>query len=417
MKKIMNDIRASHRHTIEIIFAILAALLFILLAKFAFGQQSISEKDVSRIAGGYTSDKINHALVIGIINGSNVQYFTYGEIEKGTGSKPSAQSVFQLGTVSCVYTTSLLSLFDEQGKVNLTDPIQNYFPQAVHIPVYQKIICSPPPEPIHYPTILNCYPDPMYHPKQIVLCDLSTHTSGLPETPFNLHENRKDAYANYSLDDLYRFLNSFRPNFQTGLHYEFSPLGIAMLANGFSWKFNTDFESLLKTNLLSPLQLPNTFITGNEEQRMQQIPGHDKKGKKMDDIKYGVMAPALSIHSSAEDLVKFVSANLYLKDSVMRSALRTTQQPKVAILYSKKLRDSYGGMGWMISPLKANSPSKIVWQSSAMNGYACYIGFVNESKTGVVVLSNSVQPVDEIGKKILLLLNAEIKSAGNPPGE
>src|SRR6185503_9743776 len=132
------------------------------------------------------------------------------------------------------------------------------------------------------------YPDPLYHPRQIVLCDLSTHTSGLPEMPFNLHENKKDAYGHYSLDDLYRFLNNFRPNFQTGLHYKFSPLGIAMIANGFAWKFNTDFETLLKINLLSPLQLYNTFISGNEEQHMLQISGHDKKGKKMNDIQYGI---------------------------------------------------------------------------------------------------------------------------------
>ena len=417
MKKIVKDIRTAHRHTIEIIVAILVAVMFILLAKFAFGQQPVSDKDVSRIANGYASAKNNHALVIGIVNGGTTQYFTYGETEKGNGSKPSPQSVFELGNVSGVFTTSLLSLFDGQHKVNLTDPVQNYFPQTVNIPVYQKIICQPSPEPIHYPTILNCYPDPTYHPKQIVLCDLSTHTSGLPEMPLNLNENKKDAYANYSLDDLYHFLNNFHPDFQTGLHYEFSPLGIAMIANGFAWKFDTDYETLLKTNLLSPLELSNTFITGSEEQRMQQIPGHDKKGKKMEDIQYGVMAPALSMHSNAGDLVKFVSANLDCRDSVLRSALQNTQQPKVAILYNKKLHDSYGAMGWMISPLKEKSSAKIVWQSSAVNGYACYIGFVNETKTGVVVLSNSVQPVDEIGKKILLLLNDQIKSNETAPSQ
>src|ERR1043165_4654807 len=104
---------------------------------------------------------------------------------------------------------------------------------------------------------------------------------------------------------------------------------------------------------------------------MQQLPGHDKKGRKMEDNQYGGMGPALSIHSNAEDLVKFVSANLDFKDSVISSALKNTQQRKVAILYNKKLRDSYGAMGWMLSPLKSNSSSRVVWQSSALNGYAC----------------------------------------------
>lgn len=423
MKKIVKDVGEPRRHTIELIITILVALLFNLSGKFALGQQSISEKGVSRITSSYTSNEKNHALVIGIINGSNVQFFTYGESEKGAGSKPTAQSVFELGTVSCVYTTSLLSLFDVEGKVNLTDPIQNYFPQTVYMPVYQEIICHPPPEPLDYPTILNCYPDPLYHPKQITLCDLSTHTSGLPELPFNLHDSRKDSYANYTLDDLYGFLNNFHPNFETGLHYEFSPLGIAMIANGFAWKFKTDFELLLRTNLLLPLQLSGTFITGTEEQRTQQIPGHDKKGRRIDDSQYGIMAAALSIHSNAEDLVKFVSANLStgllsenFNDSVMITALENTQQPKVAV-QNKKLHDSYAGMGWRINPLKENSSSKIVWQSSSMNGYACYIGFVNETKTGVVVLSNSAQSVDEMGKKIMLLLNAETRSVESSSNE
>ena len=333
---------------------------------------------------------------------------------------PTAQSVFGLGTFSCVFTTSLLSVLDEQGIVSLTDPVQDYFPSNVHIAAYLKYVCRPPSEPLYYPTLLNCFPDPLYHPSEITLCDLSTHTSGLPYLPFNLRENKKDDYSGFSLNDLYRFLNNSRPNSPSGAYYVFSPLGIALIANGLEWKLNADFEPILITSLLQPLQLNSTFIYGTEEQRMLQVPGYDKKNRRIEESEYGILAGSFGLHSSAEDLSSFVLANLSAQlpsessqDDVMNSALRNTQQPKVAILYNKEFSDSYARMGWIISPLKANTAPKVIWQSSSMNGYACYIGFVNETKTGVVVLSNSDQPVDKIGKNLLMLLNLQAKSAKN----
>ncbi|MBK6837380.1 MAG: hypothetical protein IPG90_03105 [Bacteroidetes bacterium] len=61
-------------------------------------------------------------------------------------------------------------------------------------------------------------------------------------------------------------------------------------------------------------------------------------------------------------------------------------------------------LGWKISPLGIEQ-QRIVWQGGSTGGFASYIGFVETSHTGVVILSNCSVPVDDFGKKILQMMN------------
>ena len=54
----------------------------------------------------------------------------------------------------------------------------------------------------------------------------------------------------------------------------------------------------------------------------------------------------------------------------------------------------------------------MVWQCSEKGGFASFIGFVKESQTAVVILSNTPNSVDDLGMKILKLLEpSNIKQA------
>jgi serine-type D-Ala-D-Ala carboxypeptidase/endopeptidase len=59
------------------------------------------------------------------------------------------------------------------------------------------------------------------------------------------------------------------------------------------------------------------------------------------------------------------------------------------------------GPGWFIVPVERGKPFKAIWHDGGTGGFRSVAGFVKETSTAVVVLSNSSRPVDGIGLKIV----------------
>ncbi|MBK9732847.1 MAG: serine hydrolase [Chitinophagaceae bacterium] len=391
-------------------------LPFLFSFGFVFSQDNL-QQSIDKIALPYANEKGNHALVIGLVTASGEQIYVYGETEKGNGVKPDSSSVFELGTITSVFTTSLLAVLESDHKIDLNDPVQNYFPESVMIPVYEEIICKPADQhPVNsendHHTVYYCFADPSYHPKHMLLCDLATNTSGLPVYPGNLKASLKSSnpFEGYSLTNLYSFLNNYRTSYPTGLVYKFSPLGIAMLGNGLAWKEGTTYESILQQEVLEPLMLQHTFITPTTIQQSKMLVGHDQKGKIVPPGIFDAMIPAIGLHSNVTDLLLFLKENLVLHHSAIQASLLNTQNPRVAIPDVKKLHGSYSALAWILSPVAVNSKVNMIWQQGTTSGCSSYIGFIRESNIGVVVLSNSANGVAEIGSNILKMIYKEQQS-------
>jgi len=423
MKPFTQHQRDIRRHLFELLVALLLVALLLLIGKLAIGQSPQYEK-VKSIVNNYVSDKHNDALIVGIINGDERHIYVYGETEKGNDTVPDPNSIFQIGTVTQVFTTSLLAEMQQEGKIEFTDPVQMYFPEGVKIPTYEKVICkqregsNSPMSP--NPTGYYCFVDPKFHPKQITLCDLASNTSGLPELPSNVHagKNAENPFANYTDNDFYSFLNKYNSNCVTGFTYQQSMTGVALLGKALANKMNINYEELLKENILGPLSLCNTTITLDEQQQKLFLKGHKSNGDFTSHWNYNALAPAGGLRSDANDLLSFLNANMSGLDQFLQGALRITHDPRLSITGDKNLVGSQTGMGWIITPVNTgNTVYQMIWCSSAQGGFASYLGMVETSKTGVVVLSNSANAVDDLGKKILELLNQQmnIPTIGTTP--
>ena len=92
-------------------------------------------------------------------------------------------TVFEIGSVTKVFTTAILADMVQRGEVKLDDPISKFLPATVHVPSRGG--------------------------KQITLLDLATQSSGLPRLPTNLKPaNMANPYADYSVQQLYDFLSA-----------------------------------------------------------------------------------------------------------------------------------------------------------------------------------------------------------------
>jgi CubicO group peptidase (beta-lactamase class C family) len=389
------------------------AMAFLLMPlSFLFVGGTIQKKSfIEKLAAEYVSDDANNALVIGIIRNGKQEVFTFGETERGNHKKPNANAIFELGTTSEVFTTSLLALLESEGKISSLEGVQDVLKGKMTIPFYQRIVCKPRPitdrDSYRFKTN-SCYPDPQDAPQMMVLCDLATHSAGLPTTPFADIFDPKNSFSTYSLDSLNRDVSELPTNQAFGYQYNYSMLGMGLLGEAMGIKTKKDYETLLKETILGPLSMTHTFTTPTGEQAALFLNGHNSKGKAVNHRNYNALTPAAGIRSSVPDLLTFLNANL-TPTTKFNIALGETHIPRLFTDHTNK--DYMIGWGWISKPMSDKSKKRLYWQCGEQGGFATFMGFNKESNIGVVILSNSANRTDDTGFKILEYLENAPKTA------
>lgn len=197
-----------------------------------------------------------------------------------------------------------------------------------------------------------------------MLCNLATHTAGFPPTPRNLKRwtHPKNPYVAYQQNELYNYLANHpsHPVISSfGIDYRHSLIGMALLGDVLSHKARTSFEDLLQQQVLSPLNLQDTYITPTYRQQSRLVQGHTKKGKEASPWRVEVLAPSIGVHSSMQDMMHFLSAHMSLSDSSWIPTMKLTQNHRNKIS-SKEHVNAQASLGWIIRPLSPQA--EMIWQ-------------------------------------------------------
>ncbi len=139
-------------------------------------------------------------IVVGVIEPTGRRVVSYGNLANGDPRTLDGDTIFEIGSVTKVFTSLLLADMVNRKEVTLDDPAAKYLPENVGMPVRSG--------------------------KSIALLDLSTHNSGLPPLPGNLKPE-----ADYSVDDLCQFLSGYTLTRDPGSEYEYSNLGAGLLGH------------------------------------------------------------------------------------------------------------------------------------------------------------------------------------------
>jgi len=143
----------------------------------------------------------------------------------GTAGEPQshpldADTVFEIGSITKVFTALLLADTVARGEVKLTDPVEKYLPAEGR----PKSVDNKP----------------------ISLLDLVTYTSGLPRLPTNFSpQDKANPYADYTVEQLYKFLSEYTPRYYPGSHYEYANLGFGLLGHVLALQAGRSYEELV----------------------------------------------------------------------------------------------------------------------------------------------------------------------------
>ena len=129
-------------------------------------------------------------------------------------------------------------------------------------------------------------------------------------------------------------------------------------------------------------------------QRERLAVGHSVQLRPVANWDLPTLAGAGALRSTVNDMLTFVEANLGLRESPTRTAIAVTHAPR---------RDFPApsmqiGLGWIT---RRGHGRELHWHNGGTGGYRSFLGFDLETQTGVVVLSNSGDSVDDLGFHLL----------------
>jgi len=105
------------------------------------------------------AENLGVGMVVGVIEPKGRRVVAYGSLAKDDKHPLNGDTVFEIGSMTKVFTSLVLMDTAQKGEVPLTDPVSKYLPASVKVPERNN--------------------------KKITLQDLSTQSSGLPRMPTN----------------------------------------------------------------------------------------------------------------------------------------------------------------------------------------------------------------------------------------
>lgn len=333
------------------LFSLVLILLALLPAKPALGENNLTDDEIKTILREYIdTDKLGVGIAVGIVDEHGTHIVCDGKLDNGTDADVNGDTLFEIGSITKVFTALLLQDMVDRGEMKLDDPVQKYLPKGVRMPTYNG--------------------------KQVTLLDLATHTSGLTRDVNNLSPpSWRNPYAGYTVEQLYDFLNHCHLQWQPGTRWEYSNLGFQLLGYVIALKAGTNYESLVVNRICRPLGMDSTRVAVMPELRSRLAVGHILPGYRVPDVDFSFLPGAGGLHSSVNDLLKFVSAWSGLTPSPLAPLMHRAEGFHTMTDGTKRR------LAW-------GSDATFFEHEGGTLGHATLLAFDVKTRQGIVVLSN-----------------------------
>lgn len=352
--------------------------LFILLVSFSFTGELKTDDLIKQSVDAYLNNPENTGVSIGIVKGDKEYYYSYGTTSNPANTNIDANSLFEIGSITKIFTSIILAQDVLQHKASLEDKVSRYFPD-----------------------ISNRELD------KVSLRDLVTHSSGLPRMATNFSASIKDEgnpYRSFGEQELKDYLSIATLNWEPGVKYLYSNVGVGLMGYILSQQHHLGYESLVQQKVCHPFGMYNTVMNFNGEQRKALALGHSNGNIVSNWDFQDATAGQGALRSSAKDMVKFIKMNLFPEQSPFKDAILLTQQ----LQFTDKNNGRQMGMGWHMGTFRNE---KYLEHTGGTGGYRSFICVLPESKMGIIVMSNSNNDVGALGSQILKMFYNNNKSS------
>lgn len=346
--------------------AITLAIIFFIKHRLAKAKdngdlQAELQKEADKL---FKHDLARDLAIVAIRDGKIIEHY---RSKDSAEPSISAKSIYEIGSISKVLTSSLLSILVSENRLSLDDNLQDLIGERFEL---------------------------AEHIKPITLRQLASHTSGIPRVPkvmLNKLEVMNNPYSTFTVDDIGEYLKTAKQYGKPG-KFDYSNLGMGLLGHIMEWQTDTSLDDLMREKIFAPLEMDSTGFTVSEDDMSLFVQAHDPKGEATPHWDFPILGGAGGIRSTPSDMIKFLMANLK-SNGVLSDVFATTHpDPK---------KDQVG-LGWMGPTIveKFLSNKNLIWHNGLVGGHASYISFDKVSQTGVIILSNKAMDLHVVGSKL-----------------
>lgn len=334
---------------------------------FAAAQQ-LTNQSVENAAKPLVENRLVDGLSVGYIEGDHSGIVHLGRANQ-SGEKPNDQTVYELGSISKVFTSLLLADATLRGEVNIYT--------AANVPNAARLRL------------------PSRDGRSIKWIDLSTHRSGLPRLPDNLSPaDPSNPYRDYDSKKAAEFLNSYKLTRTPGISQEYSNLGVSVLGYLLAQKIGKPYQQLLRERIAMPLKMTDCTVSLSADQSKRLATPHAQFGSPTSPWAFADMPGAGEVHATIRDMMNFAKAQLNPPDGAIGEAIELAWKQHTEA-------DASGpamGLGWMIA-----SDGQTRWHNGQTGGSTSAIFINRKYKCAVVVLCNTAvtRKIEELATQLL----------------
>jgi CubicO group peptidase (beta-lactamase class C family) len=314
-------------------------------------------------------------VAIAVVQGDSVRFLGAERTPAGIRYFDNRTAVFEIGSITKVFTATLLAQQVQSGALSLDDPVRLMVPFALKSPARDGV--------------------------DVTLKHLASHTSGMGHQPPGLnvhaffHFHPGMPFRDYDRARFEHYLQrQMKLAFTPGERYQYSNLGMSLVGYVLAARTGKSYEDLLQQNLCEPLELGST-TTDFSRVKDRVVVGVRKEGASAPNWNMNALAPAGGIKTTAEDFARFAKAQFSADP-----AIALTQTPVFTI------EDNYFvGLGWHI--VDRQSGERWLNHGGGMAGYTAIVNVNVQRKCAVVVLSNLgnahklAENVSQLGRDLL----------------
>ncbi len=312
------------------------------------------------------------SVVVGVRLDGEERVWHRGQLPDG------ASSIFEIGSVTKVFTATLLADLVLEGLVNYDDPVARYLPGA-----------------------------PPVQGRPITLEDLSTHRSGLPRLPTGMllrgvTVEHHDPYASLDDERMLRAIRETSPKRAPGDTFRYSNYGAGLLGYALARAAGTTYDGLLADRITGPLNLADTGVSLPPGADRRLAPGHSHWGRPVGRWDLAGLAAAGGLVSTAADLLRFLELHSPHADGSLARAAAETARKR----YDTN-RMMGVGLGWVILPARERGPRKarfahdVLMHDGGTGGYRSFAAVAPATGTAVVVLTGHARSVTGPGLQLI----------------
>ncbi|HAV4520074.1 TPA: ADC family extended-spectrum class C beta-lactamase [Acinetobacter baumannii] len=329
-------------------------------------------------------------MAVGVIQ-NNKKYEMYYGLQSVQDKKAvNSSTIFELGSVSKLFTATAGGYAKNKGKISFDDTPGKYWKELKNTPI-----------------------------DQVNLLQLATYTSGNLALQFP-DEVQTD-------QQVLTFFKDWQPKNPIGEYRQYSNPSIGLFGKVVALSMNKPFDQVLEKTIFPALGLKHSYVNVPKTQMQNYAFGYNQENQPIRVNPGPLDAPAYGVKSTLPDMLSFIHANLnpqkYPAD--IQRAINETHQGfyQVNTMYQALGWEEFSYPATLQTLLDSNSeqivmkPNKVTaiskepsvkmyHKTGSTNGFGTYVVFIPKENIGLVMLTNKRIPNEERIKAAYAVLNA-----------